>query len=199
MKKIGLGQLASGAVGLKSPWELNVEQIKRGEGHRQKESEARLWFYPITPSVTVREDVAAIGDCGLDPGALPLPTAPGMTWDLADFEGPSQIRVGIGQRRDPRIRSGTGSGGLRLGGQDCQCGVLPPLWGGIGPLQRLEDRGQGRPARGVRPGEAQGDAAGDPGGFRPRGWCRSASRTRGGSPALLFRGDDVTWVVMAVQ
>lgn len=62
LKKIGFGLLESGAPGLKSTWEGNVERILRGEGHEREESSARCWFYPISPPVGVREDVVAIED-----------------------------------------------------------------------------------------------------------------------------------------
>ncbi len=60
LKKIAMGLLQSGVVGIKSTWDMNIERFKRGGGHIQEETEARFWFYPISPSVTVREDVVVI-------------------------------------------------------------------------------------------------------------------------------------------
>jgi tetratricopeptide (TPR) repeat protein len=60
LKKIGQGELESGAPGLKSTWEMNIARIQRGEDHRQSEVQARFWFYPVNPLVMVEEDVVAI-------------------------------------------------------------------------------------------------------------------------------------------
>ncbi len=59
LKRIGMGLLPSGIPGLKTYWDLGMEKAKEGAAGSQKIS-SRFWFYPVLPSVAVREDVAAI-------------------------------------------------------------------------------------------------------------------------------------------
>ena len=59
LKKIGMGLLPSGVQGLKTYWDLGMERVKHGSGSSHKIG-SRFWFYPVLPSVTVREDVVAI-------------------------------------------------------------------------------------------------------------------------------------------
>ncbi|MBM3236667.1 tetratricopeptide repeat protein [Candidatus Poribacteria bacterium] len=63
LKKIAQGQLESGAVGLMSVWDMNIESMKRGEGNRgnrEEQSCTRFWFYPVSSVPAVREDVVGI-------------------------------------------------------------------------------------------------------------------------------------------
>lgn len=59
LKKIGMGLLEAGLPGLKTYWDLGMERAKEGTGGSHKIS-SRFWFYPVLPSVSVREDVVAI-------------------------------------------------------------------------------------------------------------------------------------------
>ena len=59
LKKIGMGLLPSGVQGLETYWDLGMERAKHGSGGSHKIG-SRFWFYPVLPSVTVREDVVAI-------------------------------------------------------------------------------------------------------------------------------------------
>lgn len=59
LKKIGMGLLPSGVPGLKTYWDLGMERAKHGSGGSYKIG-SRFWFYPVLPSVTVREGVVAI-------------------------------------------------------------------------------------------------------------------------------------------
>jgi tetratricopeptide (TPR) repeat protein len=58
LKKIGMGLLPSGFPGLKTYWDLSMEKSK--EITRSHRISSRFWFYPVLPSVTVREDVVSI-------------------------------------------------------------------------------------------------------------------------------------------
>ncbi|MCK4245543.1 MAG: tetratricopeptide repeat protein, partial [Candidatus Omnitrophica bacterium] len=59
LKQIGMGLLPSGVPGLKTDWDLGMERAKEAPGGSYKIS-SRFWFYPVLPSVSVREDVVAI-------------------------------------------------------------------------------------------------------------------------------------------
>ena len=59
LKQIGMGLLPSGVPGLKTYWDLGMEKAKERSGGSHKIG-SRFWFYPVLPSVTVREDVVAI-------------------------------------------------------------------------------------------------------------------------------------------
>jgi len=62
LKKIGMGLLESGVPGLKTDWDLSVEEIKQGRYEGKHWSiGARFWFYPVQPRpVLVREEVVAV-------------------------------------------------------------------------------------------------------------------------------------------
>jgi tetratricopeptide (TPR) repeat protein len=59
LKRIGMGLLHSGIPSFKIYWDLGMEKAKEGTGGSHKIS-SRFWFYPVLPSVAVREDVVAI-------------------------------------------------------------------------------------------------------------------------------------------
>jgi tetratricopeptide (TPR) repeat protein len=59
LKRIGMGLLPPGIPGLETYWNLGMEEAKKGTGGSRKIS-SRFWFYPVLPSVSVREDVVAI-------------------------------------------------------------------------------------------------------------------------------------------
>ena len=59
LKKIGMGLLPSGVAGLATYWDLGMERAKERSGSSHKIG-SRFWFYPVLPSVSVREDVVAI-------------------------------------------------------------------------------------------------------------------------------------------
>ena len=59
LKKIGMGLLPPGIPNLKTYWDLAMEKAKEKAGASHKIC-SRFWFYPVLPSVTVREDVVAI-------------------------------------------------------------------------------------------------------------------------------------------
>lgn len=57
LKRVGMGLIPSGVPGLKSDWDLFTEWAQRQSGRTRINS--RFWFYPVLPSVTVREDVVS--------------------------------------------------------------------------------------------------------------------------------------------
>lgn len=60
LKKIGMGFIQPGIDRFRNYWDLlTFEELKREVGSKRKIC-SRFWFYPILPSVTVREDLAAI-------------------------------------------------------------------------------------------------------------------------------------------
>lgn len=59
LKRIGMGLLSPGIPGFKTYWDLGVERIKENFGGSWDVS-SRFWFYPVLPSVSVREDVVVI-------------------------------------------------------------------------------------------------------------------------------------------
>jgi hypothetical protein len=56
LKRLAMGLLEAGAPGFRTYWELGKER----EFRRSLNISSRFWFYPVLPSVTVREDVVAI-------------------------------------------------------------------------------------------------------------------------------------------
>ncbi len=59
LKKIGMGLLPAGIPNLKTYWDLAMEKAKKKADASHKIC-SRFWFYPVLPSVTVREDVVSI-------------------------------------------------------------------------------------------------------------------------------------------
>ena len=59
LKRIGMGLLASGISHFKSYWDLEMERLIGG-GLDNFKTNSRFWFYPVLPSVSVRQDVVAI-------------------------------------------------------------------------------------------------------------------------------------------
>lgn len=61
LKQIAMGLLPSGIPELQTYWDLGMKSVQEGPGQGYK-IHSRFWFYPVLPSVAVREDVAAIGE-----------------------------------------------------------------------------------------------------------------------------------------
>jgi hypothetical protein len=59
LKQIGMGLLPAGLRGLQTYWDVGMERTKASAIESFKIS-SRFWFYPVLPSVAVREDVVAI-------------------------------------------------------------------------------------------------------------------------------------------
>ena len=59
LKQIAMGLLPSGVLQFKTYWDLNIEEIK-ASSVMPSEINSRFWFYPINPSVVIREDVVVI-------------------------------------------------------------------------------------------------------------------------------------------
>lgn len=59
LKRMGIGLLSSGVPGLQTYWDLGMGRAKEGTDRSYKIS-SRFCFYPVLPSVLVREDVVAI-------------------------------------------------------------------------------------------------------------------------------------------
>lgn len=59
LKQLGMGLLPSGVAGLKTYWDLGMERARERSGGSHKIN-SRFWFYPVLPSVAVREDVVSI-------------------------------------------------------------------------------------------------------------------------------------------
>lgn len=59
LKQISMGLLPTGVPGLKSYWDLGMERVREDTIESSK-IRSRFWFYPVLPSVSVREDVVAI-------------------------------------------------------------------------------------------------------------------------------------------
>ena len=59
LKRIGMGLLSPGVPGLKTYWDLGMEEATHGS-MGEREIGSRFWFYPVLPSVSVREDVVSI-------------------------------------------------------------------------------------------------------------------------------------------
>ncbi|MDO8721164.1 MAG: tetratricopeptide repeat protein [Syntrophales bacterium] len=59
LKQISMGLLPSSITGLKTYWDLGMQRV-REETSESHIISSRFWFYPVLPSVSVREDVVAI-------------------------------------------------------------------------------------------------------------------------------------------
>jgi len=59
LKQIAMGLLPAGIPGLPTYWELGLDRGQERPGDSLKSS-ARFWFYPVSPSVAVRQDVVAV-------------------------------------------------------------------------------------------------------------------------------------------
>ncbi|HAV42563.1 TPA: hypothetical protein DCX15_00900, partial [bacterium] len=63
LKKVGMGLLSPGIPVLKTCWDLWMEEAKEGakrDTGGSRKIGSRSWFYPVLPSVSVREDVVAM-------------------------------------------------------------------------------------------------------------------------------------------
>ena len=61
LKQMGMGLISPSVVGVKTYWDLSIEQIRTERAKKERKINSRFWFYPIMPSVAVRQDVVAIG------------------------------------------------------------------------------------------------------------------------------------------
>jgi tetratricopeptide (TPR) repeat protein len=59
LKQIGMGLLPTSIQGFKSYWDLRIEEAKESP-IRSCQIGSRFWFYPVLPSVSVREEVVSI-------------------------------------------------------------------------------------------------------------------------------------------
>lgn len=59
LKKIGMGILSPGVPDFKTEWDLGLKRAKQ-KTSKNLNIRSRFWFYPILPSVAVREDVVSI-------------------------------------------------------------------------------------------------------------------------------------------
>jgi len=60
LKELGMGLAETGVAGLQTCWDRDVEECERGGGAGETRIRSRLWFYPITPHVVVREGVCVV-------------------------------------------------------------------------------------------------------------------------------------------
>jgi tetratricopeptide (TPR) repeat protein len=60
MKKIGFGLLPAGIPDFKTDWDFSIENFLNQSMTQLLSINSRYWFYPVTPSVLIREDVASI-------------------------------------------------------------------------------------------------------------------------------------------
>ena len=97
LKRIGMGLLAPGIPGLKTYWDLGMERAKEGAGGSHKIN-SRFWFYPVLPSVSVREDVVAIKGLkvGVFTEVLSAEIDGEKIEDLSTFQDPSGDRFAMG-------------------------------------------------------------------------------------------------------
>ena len=88
LKQIGLGLRASGVPGLQTFWDVSVERAKTRQSLSQYIVNSRFWFYPVLPSVAVRENVVAIGGLkvGVFTEVLGATIGDQEIKDLASFE-----------------------------------------------------------------------------------------------------------------
>ena len=60
LKQIGMGLMPAGVAGVRTYWDLSTKQRGNRQAREERKVISRFWFYPVTPSVCVKEDVIAI-------------------------------------------------------------------------------------------------------------------------------------------
>lgn len=62
LKKLALGLLPTELWGVESYFSMSLDQIRDIHSDKEDQVQSRFWFYPIKPSLAIREDVFAIRD-----------------------------------------------------------------------------------------------------------------------------------------
>ena len=108
LKKMGMGLLPSGVDGLRTYWDLSVEEIRQ-KPSKQWKIESRIWLYPIVSNVAVREGVVAIRDLriGVFTEVLYAEVDGKPVKDLTTFEHPigNQFAQEVGDHYDEICRT----------------------------------------------------------------------------------------------
>jgi tetratricopeptide (TPR) repeat protein len=89
LKQLAIGLLPLGIPGLMSSWERGEESLKTSP-KRSFKITSRFWFYPVLPSVAVREDVVAVKGLkvGVFTEVLAAELDGNFVTDLSNFRAP---------------------------------------------------------------------------------------------------------------